>query len=242
MALSREMFGPDVVASVTTGELRAARRRRPLHRADARTPGRQGRVRRPRRRRCGGCSRKSVVARPTLAAGTVLDARAPGGQEAGHRAVARAPRRGRRPAADARGRGRSAAHRRGRSERTLAVPHRKRKVCVVVTARPSYRRIQTALRGDPGASRSRAPARRGRLGAARPLRHRGPASSSATGSTSTTRVYMVLEGENLVTIGQVDRPRAARAGDGLRQPASPTSWSRSPTATRRSPPRSPRRT
>ena len=42
--------------------------------------------------------------------------------------------------------------------------------------------------------------------------------------------------------GQVDRPRPARAADGVRDARSRTSSSRSPTASRRSPRRSPRRT
>ena len=45
VALSRQMFGPDVVASVTTAELTDLVDRHPLHRADAGQPAGQGRVR-----------------------------------------------------------------------------------------------------------------------------------------------------------------------------------------------------
>ena len=44
VALSRQMFGPDVVASVTAAELEDLVDRHPLHRADARQPARQGRI------------------------------------------------------------------------------------------------------------------------------------------------------------------------------------------------------
>ena len=110
----------------------------------------------------------------------------------------------------------------------------KRRICVLVTARPSYSRIRTALQRHPGASRPRAAARRRRVGAARALRQRRSRRSSATASRSPARVYMVLEGENLVTSAKSTGLGLVGAGHRVRQPASPTRWSRSPTATRRS--------
>ena len=72
VALSREMFGPDVVASVTTAELRQlVDGVRFIERMRAQ-PARQGRARRARPRRCGGCSRAASSRGAPLPAGTVL--------------------------------------------------------------------------------------------------------------------------------------------------------------------------
>ena len=72
----------------------------------------------------------------------------------------------------------------------------RRKVCVVVTARPSYSRIKTALDAMKAHSGSRAAARRRGLGAARSLWQRRQHHRGATASTIAARVYSVLEGEN----------------------------------------------
>ena len=83
---------------------------------------------------------------------------------------------------------------------------------------PSYSRIKTALRAIARAPRPRAAARRRRVGAARSLRQRRFRRSSATGSTIAARVYMVVEGENLVTSAKSTGLGLVGAGDGLRQP------------------------
>ena len=75
----------------------------------------------------------------------------------------------------------------------------KRKICVVVTARPSYSRIRTALQRHPASipissCSSSSPRRRCSIATATPSRP-----SSTTGFPIAARVYMVLEGENLVT-------------------------------------------
>ena len=114
----------------------------------------------------------------------------------------------------------------------------KRKVCVVITARPSYSRIKTALRGDPAASRPRAAARRRRLGAARPLRQRGRSHRGGRLRDRGARLHGAR--------GREPRrrwPRRPASGCSSWRPCSttcsPTSSSRSPTATRRSRPPSP---
>jgi len=101
VTLSREMFGPDVPASVTTTEAPSAGRRRALRRAPAREPGGQRRRRRRRRRdapalhqerrRAGGSAR-----------GHRAGPGAPFDQEAGHGHSIRAHRERARPAAAAR--------------------------------------------------------------------------------------------------------------------------------------------
>ena len=72
VTMSRGMFGPDVPASVTIEELRAARRRRPVRRADAREPGGQGCRCAPTWRRCARSSPRAWWRETPLAAGTVL--------------------------------------------------------------------------------------------------------------------------------------------------------------------------
>ncbi len=93
-----------------------------------------------------------------------------------------------------------------------------RKVCVVVTARPSYSRIKTALRAIQEPPRPRAPARGRRLGAARPLRHRRPLHRGRRLHDRRPRLHGP-RGREPRGDGQDDRPRPARARDGLRQPA-----------------------
>ena len=69
VALSREMFGPDVVASVTTAELRQlVDGVRFIERMRAQ-PGRQGRIGRARPRRCAACSRAASSCAQPLPAG-----------------------------------------------------------------------------------------------------------------------------------------------------------------------------
>ena len=84
VTMSRGMFGPDVPASVTMEELRAARRRHPLRRADACAPGRQG-------FRCArhGASARHLHEEPgrkdAARRGNGADRSAPGDEETGHR-------------------------------------------------------------------------------------------------------------------------------------------------------------
>jgi UDP-N-acetylglucosamine 2-epimerase len=115
-----------------------------------------------------------------------------------------------------------------------------RKICVVVTARPSYSRIRTALRAiqqHPDLELQLV------VAASALLDRYGNAIQAIEhdGFPIAARVYMVVEGENLVTsakstgLGLVE---LATVFDNLKPDAS----SRSPTATRRWPMPSPPRT
>ena len=161
-----------------------------------RQPRRQGRG---RRRACAdprGCSPRASSPRPTCAPARSLERGRSRRQEAGDgHPAARLPD-ARRPTAAPRRRGRRPA-RRATTWSTRGLADERRKVCVVVTARPSYSRIKTALHGDRTSTRtsscsssSRASALLDRYGSAvehiadRRLRR------------SIGEIYMVLEGEN----------------------------------------------
>ena len=73
-----------------------------------------------------------------------------------------------------------------------------RKVCVVVTARPSYSRIKTALRALEQPSGHRAPARGGGVGHHRALRQRRLGHGAKTASPSPRACTACLEGDTLV--------------------------------------------
>ena len=184
VALSREMFGPDVVASVTDQRAAPAGGRASGSSSGC-APIRWTRTPRPRTpRRCAGCSRaaswRAGRCRPAPCSqprhlaikkpGTGLppDAAATTSSAGGSLARSSADRR-----ADGRRRRRPVRAR--RCSRTISERHslaRNEKICVVVTARPSYSRIRTALHAIHAAPRPRAAARRRGLGAARALRQR----------------------------------------------------------------------
>ena len=93
-----------------------------------------------------------------------------------------------------------------------------RKVCVVVTARPSYARIKSVLEAVRDATRPRAPARRRRLRAARALRDGDRRTSRATAST-------IADASTWSSRARTSSPRRSRPGSAwsswrrLREPA-----------------------
>ena len=210
VTLSREMFGPDVPASVTTAELATlVRGVRFIERMRAHPVDKDAAAGELAPMRA--LFTKSVVVTRALDAGARAEPRASRRQEARHRHSGRSPVGGRRARPAARGRGGS------RAVGSRSGGRVKRKVCVVVTARPATRasrprsRRSTSTRTSSCSSSS--PPRRCSIATAtrwapssrRRLRDRGARLHGARGREPRHD-------------GQDDRPRAARAGDGLRQP------------------------
>ena len=191
VTLSREMFGPDVPASVTPDELRElVEGVRFIERALANPVDKDAAPRRSGR--CAQLFTRASSRAGDLAAGTVLGRAAPRVEEAGQRHPARRACETSSGGASPRRAGRRAV-RRSRDARMMT-----RKVCVVITARPSYagsRRRCARSRSTPTSSCSWwSPPRPCSTATAT-----ASTRSSTTASTSPPRVYMVLEGENLVT-------------------------------------------
>jgi hypothetical protein len=150
VALSRDMFGPDVIASVTTAELRdlvdgirfiETMRAHPV---DKETSAAETA---PLRR----LFTRSLVARQALAAGTVLTRDQIAIQEAGHGPPPRASTTSWGGGWRGPWHAESAPRRRGHRRAVLRTLVSKRKICVVITARPSYSRIRTGA-GAPSSS------------------------------------------------------------------------------------------
>ena len=93
----------------------------------------------------------------------------------------------------------------------------KRRICVLVTARPSYSRIRSALRAIQDASRPRAAARRRCVGAARTLRQRDPGDRARRLHAGRAGVHGA-RGREPGHLGEVHRHRTVRARHGVRQP------------------------
>ena len=181
VTLSREMFGPDVPSSVTTAELGQLVAGRSLHRGQhsrhpvdkdarrGRPPAAAGSVHEERGRRASTCRPERAARVDDLAIkkpGTGI----PADRLADCLTAVASTRRSCWPPTTLLAGGGS----RGRA-------HDAAKICVVVTARPSYSRIKTALRRDPDASGPRAAARGRGVGAARSLRQRRATTSSDDG-------------------------------------------------------------
>ncbi len=212
LALSREQFGPDVAVSLTPDDLRRLTDGRGLPVRGPGPPAGQGRRGHPPGPHARPVHPEPGAARPP-ARRLGAHPRRPGGQEAGYRHGPRPPGRGGGPAPGPRPAGRSpvGAGRPGAGDRES---HRLRRHHRPPQLQPGAHRAER----HPRPPRARPAAGRGVLRAARPLRQRREPDRGRRVPHRRAGLHRHRGGEPHHH-GQVDRPGAAGALVGARQPA-----------------------